>query len=143
MIAQGTRVAVLVAFASYSFKCKKSFVKNGMLPIVSGNSFSVLGMQCSKNGRESKKKLLIYLQNYQRTECIISKLLKNNKLGCVIMDESKKKLLLEAKRALCDIVNNENNTCLYVFNKSKGSIALPKISIDDDHCNFTKVLEKM
>lgn len=40
------------------------------------------------------------------------------------------KLLLETKKALCDIVNNEDNTRLYVFNRGKGSIAIPMINTD-------------
>ena len=44
--------------------------------------------------------------------------------------DEKKKLLLEARKALYEIADNEDNTCLYVFNRGKGSIALPKTSID-------------
>ncbi len=44
--------------------------------------------------------------------------------------DEKKKLLLEARKALYEIADNEDNTRLYVFNRGKGSIALPKTSID-------------
>lgn len=44
--------------------------------------------------------------------------------------DEKKKLLLEARKALYEIADNEDNTRLYVFNRWKGSIALPKTSID-------------